>query len=682
MIQDDQDTGQSGRMLQMESELGPDRLILTSVRGQDAVSRPFVFKIEFATQAEPGAVSSLLGRPLLLTLGGNHPEHTRPVHGMVRRLAKLHQTLRGWDVWDADVVPRFAFLAFTGDCRVFQNASVPDILRKVLNEHGVKHEVRSLVASYKALEYCVQYRESTLSFLSRLMEEAGLFYWHEHADDGHVMVIADSNSMARSAVSATVTQSVREDLGAVQSLEPEYAFRPGKWTTTDYDFETPGKNLQVNAPTTLAVPQITAHEVYDYPGGFTEKDAGSFLIRRRIEMEEAQHHRLHGTASTCGFDAGRQVEVLPLKPDGEASKYLLLEVSHTATDRTYVTGDAAPPTYAARFTALPLSVPFRPELRTHKPVVRGIQTATVTGPAGEAIYTDKHGRVKLRFHWDRNPDSNRDENSSCWVRVSQSWAGAGWGSVNIPHVGHEVVVSFLEGDPDRPLVTGRVYNGKNAKAAALPANKTQSAMRDHSGNEIVLEGKAGSQDIRVHAVKDMNTTVDNNCNVLVKAHRTEKVDVGHEVTVAAGWKETITGGFTSTIDGGATHTVTGGLTTTVNGPWDSTVNGKLTETVTSGESRTVSSGQSLTVSGGSTEEITGKFETTVNGDRSHSTTGKTDIHATGAGTYTSHASLTLSVGGSTIEIKSGSITLTSGPSSIKLDAAGVSVTGPKISLNG
>jgi type VI secretion system secreted protein VgrG len=312
-----------------------------------------------------------------------------------------------------------------------------------------------------------------------------------------------------------------------------------------------------------------------------------------------------------------------------------------ATDNSHLTGPTAEaPSYDNSFEAIPYDVPFRPMRVTEKPFVHGPQTAMVVGPAGEKIHTDKHGRVRVQFHWDRH--GKHDERSSCWIRVSQAWAGRGWGSVHLPHVGHEVVVSFLEGDPDHPLITGRVYNGENEKTMKMPDNKTQSGLKDHAGNEILMEGKGGSEDIRIHAVKDMHVTVDNDREMHVKAHLKESVDKGQEVTVHQGYKETITEGATATI----------------------------------------SDGKKLTVTGGSTVDITGEYKTTVTGPTKHSSTETTDIHATGAGTYTSEASLKFAVAGSVIEITPTAITISSGPSTVKLDATGVAVSGPMISLNG
>ena len=667
---------QDGRLLAIDTELGQDQILLTRLEGEDAISRVFTCVIEIATRLPAERIRKLLAKPVTLWIGSQSAPVRRPVHGFVRQLTQLDQDVRGLQIWQAEVVPKLWFLTCTADCRIFQALSVPDIISKVLGEHDVvHHEIRGLMGEYPKLDYCVQYRESSFAFLSRLMEHVGISYWHEHFPDKHVLVMSDCNQVLKPALTEQVTRSDRPDLGDIQKFEQDYVFRPGKHTMTDYDFEAPAKQLSVNMPTMLDVPRMASHEVYDYPGGFSEKSLGAFLARRRIEQDEMQHHRIRGSASTAGFDAGRRITVVPERGGADGAKYILTGVRHHATDLTYLTGaPTALPTYSNSFTAIPLDVPFRPERTTPKPVVRGPQTATVTGPAGEEIFTDKHGRVKVRFHWDRNPDSNKDENSSCWVRVSQAWAGSGWGGVNIPHVGHEVVVSFLEGDPDRPLVTGRVYNGKNAKSMALPANKTQSAMRDHSGNEIVMEGKKGSQDVRVTAVKDMTTTVHNNrtTHVMVddaldvdakrtihtKGKLTETTDAGQEVTVSSGYKETITGGAESTI--------TGGLVSTVNGKWDSTVNGHFKELVSSGEERDVTGGKTLTVTG----------------PIKQSAGATTDIHASGAGTYTSEASLKFAVAGSVIEITASSITISTGPSTVKLDASGVAVTGPKISLNG
>ena len=426
-------------------------------------------------------------------------------------------------------------------------------------------------------------------------------------------------------------------------------------------------------PSTTQVAHARNLERYDYPGRYVDMKYGRLLTRRRVEAEEATYHMAFGAGSCVAFTAGGRFSLGEHFPARETSQaFVLRRVRHEAREGSYFSGESARTGYTNTFEAFLASVPFRPPRATPRPVVQGPQTATVVGPAGEEIHTDEHGRVRVRFHWDRY--AKGDDRDSCWVRVSQNSAGKGWGGMFMPHIGHEVVVSFLEGDPDRPLITGRVYNGKNGNSVGMPANKTQSAIRDHSGNEMVLEGKKGSEDIRIHAVKDMHTLVDNNADLHVKVKLTETVDGGQEVTVSQGYKETITEGATSTI--------TGGLRSTVNGPWEDTINGKLTEKITGGEDRTVSSGRKLSVDGGLTETVTGKHETTVTGEVKQSASATTDIHSTGAATFTSDASIKLAVAGSVIEITPSAITISSGPSTVKLDASGVSVSGVKISLNG
>ena len=344
-----------------------------------------------------------------------------------------------------------------------------------------------------------------------------------------------------------------------------------------------------------------------------------------------------------------------------------------------------------------------------KPIVPGPQTATVTGPGGEEIHTDAYGRVKVQFHWDRR--GRRDERSSCWIRVSQPWAGKGWGGVSIPRIGQEVVVDFLEGDPDQPLIVGRLYNAEQMPPYSLPEGAVVSGIksRTHKGagyNELSMNDTAGQEQMTLHAQYDMSTTVLHDQTNTVKNNRTTTVSVNDTLTVNAdrtmsvvgklaetvnaGHEMTVTaGGYTQTITGVTARTVHGDVTNTVNGKRENTVNGQFVETVTAGEEKTVSAGKRLTVTGGYTQSVTGGYSQAVTGALAVQasgplTQGATEtmaLHATGAGSYTSASALTLGVGSSTVVIDAGSITISAGGSVIKVDASGVSVNGTEISLN-
>jgi type VI secretion system secreted protein VgrG len=273
---------------------------------------------------------------------------------------------------------------------------------------------------------------------------------------------------------------------------------------------------------------------YDYPGRYLQKNRGTELTRGLMQAEEAAHQLARGVSNYARLAVGGKFTLAEHPSESKSTVYVIRWVRHMATDDSHMNSVAAgAPTYGNSFEAIPHDVPFRPMRVTEKPFVHGPQTAMVVGPAGEKIHTDKHGRVRVQFHWDRY--GKHDERSSCWIRVSQAWAGRGWGSVHLPHVGHEVVVSFLEGDPDRPLITGRVYNGENEKTMKMPDNKTQSGLKDHAGNEILMEGKSGSEDIRITATKDMNVIVTHDYNETVKTgNRQTDINEGtYTHTVAA-----------------------------------------------------------------------------------------------------------------------------------------------------
>ena len=667
------DWTQDGRLIAIETPLGKDKLLLTSLAGEETISNLFAYELEMLSADHAISAESLIGRNVKVVITSVDGK-TRPIHGMVAQFRAGPLVGRDLRHYSAHVVPWLWYLGHSTDCRIFQKMNIPDIVEQVFKTFGfVDYQLSVARDDYPKLEFCVQYRETALNFVSRLMEEAGIFYFFRHENDRHVLVIADRNMSFNALPDPQLIYAPgNAQSGHVTRWEHTYAFRPGRWSQKDFNFETPSTDLTTTEKTLLKLRNAEAFERFDYPGLYTDKSLGTKLTRTLMEAEEAAYHAVLGASNYPCLDAGGKFTLASHPCEKESTAYVIRRVRHEATSRSYLNQGGEPSRYDNIFEAIPYDVQFRPLRVTERPFVHGPQTAIVVGPPGEKIFTDKHGRVRVQFHWDRY--GKHDDKSSCWIRVSNSWAGRGWGAVNLPHVGHEVVVSFLEGDPDRPLVTGRVYNGENMTAMGMPDNKTQSAIRDHSGNEIVMEGKAGSQDIRVHAVKDMHVTVDNNREMHVKAHLKETVDQGQEVTVAKGYKETITESATSTISGG--------LNSTVNDGWTSTIHGKFTETATDGEERTVSSGKKLTVTGGSTEDTTGERKVTVTGAIKQSSTTTTDLHASGAGTYTSDASLTFSVGQSTIQITSSAITITAGPSSISLDASGVAVAGPKISLNG
>ena len=601
---------QDNRLLAIDSPLGPHQLLLTELDGHDAISRPFSFRIEFATRQPDEMVRSLLGKPVTLWFGATGGVGRRPANGLIRRLAGPLAAPAGLRRWRADVVPQLWFLTRTADCRIFQEMSIPDIIKAVFARFNLTdYEFRGLLGTYPKLDYCVQYRETAFDFVSRLMEHVGMFYWHEQSDKKHQLVITDNNNVAPAAREPSVAMAVRGDLGGLLSMESEFSYRTGRWTLADYDFTKPATDLRTNTPTTLTVPRMTDYEVYDYPGTYREATAGSDLTRLRIEQEEAEYHRIRGDAATPGFDAGAYTVLEDADADQPDWKVLLTEVRHRASDQSDLVSQGSPPaSYHCAFTAIAFTVPYRPARITPKPFVRGPQTAKVTGPAGEEIYTDKYGRVKVRFHWDRNPGNDADENSSCWLRVAQVWAGQGWGAIHIPRIGQEVIVDFLEGDPDQPIITGCVYNATQTVPYALPDNKTQSGIKSHSSlggggfNEFRFEDKKGSEEVWLHAQKDLNAKVLNNETRDVGKDRTTEIHKDETTTIDGNKTTTVKGNYSETIQGTETRNVTGNVTEIFGANEIRNITGNVTETITGSVAQTVT--------GTVTQNVTGSVNVT------------------------------------------------------------------------
>ncbi|CAH0249446.1 type VI secretion system Vgr family protein [Roseomonas sp. CECT 9278] len=608
---------QTQRVLAIQTTLGPDLAMLTELEGEERISQPFVFNIRFVTQAKPTDVAKLLGTAVRIKFGYLEALTgfaQRDLNGHIRKLRRGRSDRSGDSMeWHAEVVPMLWFLSRTSDCRIFQQKTIPEIIKEVLQLHGVSAVDDKMMGSYAPRDYVVQYRESALDFIQRLMEQEGIFYWHTHSDSEHRLVLADSNTSATTCPIGELTY-LGDDGGvsSVSRLDWEMVVRSGKWTLRDFNFETPSLSLEASQPTTINVPEMKSRERFDYPGIYEAAGPGSAVAKHRIENEETFHELLRGESSISVLHAGMQIEIA----DGSTPALLVTDIRHHAEDYTHWTievwGEAArDPRYSNDFTCIPKRVPYRPERVTPRPFVHGPQTAMVTGPGGDEIYVDKYGRVKVQFHWDRLGQKN--ENSSCWIRVSQGWAGQNWGMFHHPRIGQEVIVDFLEGDPDRPIVTGRVYNAENMYPYGLPGEKTKSGIKTRSSkngsadnfNEMRFEDLKGSEQIYVHAEKDLDTVVQNNETRKVGidgiGNRTTDIK-GDEKTDIKGNKTTdVAKNFKETIVGTETRNVTGAVDETFKSTEKRTVLGTFTENVTGAYSITVAPGSySLSAVGGIT----------------------------------------------------------------------------------
>jgi len=563
---------QTQRFLKIDTPLGDSALLLTGIEASETMSSPFLLNVTFCTNVADSKILSLLGKPATLSIG-NGAAAPRLFNGLFRKLSGPSAIYRGYFTWRAEIIPQMGFMAYPSDCRIFQNKTVVQIIKLVLDIHGIQsYEFRSIMGDYPVLDYCVQYRESALNFISRLMEHFGIYYWFEHHETSHKLVITDSAIAAKPMLPDPFTMPDQDQNAAITSLEAEYAFRPGTWTLKDYDFVNPDSPMLASTPTVITGAPLKDYEIFEFPGSFDDAGAGSNMSRVRIEQEESQYHRMRGTGTARDVAPGRQITIAV--PDGagghDDTTLLLVAALHHATDLTQVVPDAGAGTYDNEFTGVPTTYNYRPPRIAQKPFVQGVQTARVTGPAGQKIYTDNHGRVKVRFHWDRNPDGDADDSSSCWMRVSQIWSSGIGGGIQVPRVGEEVIVDFLEGDPDRPIITGRVYNGNNTTPYGLPGNQTQFGFKTQSipsggFHELRFEDKAGSEEIYFKSQKDFNRLILNN--------------------------------ETDTIQGNATRAITGNLDHTTTGAESRTINQTFTKKVVGSETRTNMADVAYTIAG-------------------------------------------------------------------------------------
>jgi type VI secretion system secreted protein VgrG len=561
---------QADRPLKVFTPLGADVMLVDGFSGEEGISVPFQYTVRMLSENDSVAASSLLRKPVYLSIQLSDGSE-KCVHGLVSRFlsAGRRQT---YAAYEATLAPWFWFLSLSTDCRIFQKKTVPEIVEQVFKDSGYSDYQFKLYKSYPQREYCVQYRETCFDFVSRLLEEEGIFYFFEHSASKHTLVLADSPPAIQpcpgpSAFRVLPEPNVTLEEDVIIELTGEQRVSTGKITLRDYNFETPASDL------TATSSGEEPNEIYDYPGNYADRGGGDRYARLRLEEREAPVLTISGMSNCRSMVSGFKFDVKEHYRRDVNQTYVLTSLKQMMDTSSYDAGAQDRVDYSNQFEAIPFSVPYRPPLKTQKPRIYGVQTAVVVGPSGEEIYVDKYGRVKVQFFWDRIGQKN--ENSSCWIRVSQNWAGKAWGAIQIPRIGQEVIVEFLEGDPDRPIITGRVYNADQTVPYTLPDNMTQSGVKSRSTkngstdnyNEIRFEDLKGSELILVHAEKDLTTEVENDETRTVGHDRTSTIENNETKTVKKG-DETITietGKQTITIQGNQTLTIKqGNQSTTLN----------------------------------------------------------------------------------------------------------------------
>jgi type VI secretion system secreted protein VgrG len=537
----------ASRRITLHSVLGPDQLLIKDATVREELGRMSMMDLDMLSPDENLALDDMLGRgfSLELVLDG---DKSRFFHGIVAECAQTGRLGR-YARYSAKVVPWLWLLTRTSDCRIFQQQSVPDIIKSVFREHGTSDFQDSLSGSYSPRDYCVQYMESDFDFVSRLMEEEGIYYYIEHEQAKDTVVLCDSGG-AHSVTPGCESvpyyppseNAVREE-DHVDEFLLSHSMQSGKLSHTDFDFVKPRTSLIAQYAAAGSYPKGDA-EVFAYPGGYLTVGDGSRYAQRRLEALQQQHERIAGGGNVRALAVGGLFSLENYPREDQNREYLVVAAIHHFGGTDYESGVShGNADVTVHFEAIPGKQPYRSPLISRRARVPGPQTAIVVGKAGEEIFTDQYGRVKVQFHWDRV--GKRDENSSCWVRVSQLWAGKNWGAMHIPRIGQEVIVSFLEGDPDRPIITGRVYNAAEMPPYDLPANQTQSGIKSRSSkggspanfNEIRFEDKMGSEMVTIHAEKDKEVVVEHDETRSVGHDQTETV--GHDRSRNVGNDETI-----------------------------------------------------------------------------------------------------------------------------------------------
>ena len=726
---------QATRQIAIDTPLGEDALLLRSFQGQEALSRLFTFHLDLVSEDASIKYEDIVGQAVTVRLSLADTSQ-RYWNGYVSRFVQADRDSKV-AVYHATMVPWLWFLDQTTDCRIFQGKTAPDIIKQIFKEYGYNDFALRLYGDFVKRDYCVQYRESDFNFVSRLMEEEGICYFFEHENGKHTLILANDPSSHKACPNQPTARYEGsaggwQDDDVILHWHQEQELRPGVYTVTDYNFETPATSLL------SSVNGTGKWEVYDFPGEYAKRADGDRLAKVRLQEQQMPQSVARGTSDCRAFGVGYKFKLTDHYRDDLNQEYVLTSLHHSGRHNLGYgssASESAEPVYENSFECVPATTPIRPPRRTPVPVVQGCQTAVVVGPAGEEIFTDKYGRVKVQFHWDR--EGKKNEASSCWVRVSYPWAGKSWGGIHVPRIGQEVIVDFIEGDPDRPIITGRTYNAGQMPPWDLPGKMMVSGYKSNSTkggggyNELSFDDTKGTELIQVHGQFDMDTKIEHDERRHVLNNRTKSVDVDESSTIGnnrtekvgnneqitigvnrtetVGTNETISIGSNRNETVGANESITVALMRTrnvgvneminVGGAQEITIGGLQALTV--GLTRAKNIGVSESVNIGTTQSINVGAAQTVNVGASQSTTiaaGQTisvgaDLAETISGNHGENTSQdrTASIGqndslnvGKVLAIQAGDeITLTTGSASILMKKDGtITIQGKDITIKG
>jgi type VI secretion system secreted protein VgrG len=600
---------QQHRHVAIGTPLGDDALLLIRMAGTEHLGRPFEFQLDLASEDSQIQFSDIVGQNVTVRLERSEGS-TRYFNGFVSRFTQVSNRGDGAR-YRATVVPWLWFLTRTADCRIFQAMTVPDIVKQVFRDAGFSDFEDALTETHRTWEYRVQYRETAFQFISRLMEQEGIYYFFHHENGRHVLVLADSPSAHQPCIgcenlSCQFTGTPVSDREYISEWGVETRIQPGSVSLNAFDFRNTKKDLHARAQ----IPREhegADFEVYDYSADYTEAQDGERYARCRIEELHSQYEVATATSDARGIHPGGTFTVADHPRKDQNREWLVTGASYTITQSEFTSGGGGGDcVYSCSLAAIGATEPFRPARTGARPTIPGPQTALVVGPSGEEIYTDEYGRVKVRFHWDRY--GRADENSSCWIRVAHVWAGRQWGAIYTPRIGQEVIVEFLEGDPDHPIITGRVYNAQAMPPYDLPANKTISTLKSDTTkggdgfNEIRFEDKKGQEQVFIHAQKNEDIVVENcktesvgnNETISIGNNRSETV--GKNEDLAVGENRTRQVGQNENIAIGANRDRQVGQNETINIGKDHARTIGKNETLAVGDSRSMTVGKDQSVS--------------------------------------------------------------------------------------
>jgi type VI secretion system secreted protein VgrG len=649
---------QTDRLFHLDTPLGEDVLLVKRVSGTERISGLFHYDLDLVSDNFDIDFDQMVGKPVTLGIRLSDNETFHYLNGIVSKFA-LYSDEGRLACYKAEMVPWLWLLTQAWDCNIQQDIEALAVIKQVFQRYGFqsgKDWEDQTTLQRTPWPYCTQYRESACDLVMRLMEIEGIFFFFRHEQDRHVLVMADTPAahkvcpyQSRMKYEHSFGRGYKRPEDSILEWRYHNEFKPGKYTQRDFNFKHPTRILQSEAPTRLPQGGNGQYEVYDYPGSYEIQPDGDEWTRMRIEEEETPHAIATGKSNCRSMYAGFRFDLYDHDRRDQNVTWLITSLTLSGEEATFIGDtDKGQGTYENTFTAIPYTVPYRPERKTAVSQMMGAQTAIVVGPAGEEIYTDDYGRVKVKFHWDRSSD---EANSSCWIRVSQHWAGANWGYIWIPRIGQEVIVDFMEGDPDRPMITGRVYNGDNMPPYKLPDKKNHSGIRSRSTlqgghddfNEIHFDDTKGSELFSVQAQYNKAKLVKNDELEEIRHNRFLRVKHDQVEDVENDSKSHVKGNYNQGVDGNISIKVQGDYQLKIGGDYKQQVQGNWVRLV----------------QGDSSATVTGNEQVQIQGDVHLSVTGELHIKASRI-LIQADQELCLSCGGSAIDLTPAEIGITGG----------------------